>query len=368
MKTLFLRYTALILSLVLFVTMGGVFAAWIYADGPIDDVSTNVSVELQEFVYPLFTVTYMVDGEEYAKDEHYDASNDYTVRGAPNGDANFKHWANANGVKITTISKNNTNDYILYAVWLNKYIIKFIDADGALVYSEEFNEKTTKLSNDGQAVVDEWLANENETESVNHTEVTWSSYTFAGASGDIIVRPVYTYNGSLNMKPSYEEPDDGVADYYTIVAVDKLDEKVVIPGSIGGVPVKVVERITNESGAWNNYAEEVKEIIIQENIEELQHNSLSYTPNLATVYLPNSLKTLGKNTFSRNDILGNDKKSITIVFNGTMEEWRTIVNNSDKEWANGLQAGTVVKCTDGEFKLEKSGFLGLGLDWNEYPN
>ena len=366
MKTLFLRYTTLILSLVLLVTMGGVFAAWTYADGPIDDVSTNVSVQMQEFVYPLFTVTYMVGNEEYAKDEHYDASKDYVVKGAPVGYDGFKHWVNANGDPVpATISKDNTNDYILYAVWYDKYIIKFIDEDGALIYSEEFDERDTKLSDAGQAVVDAWLTNENAVESVNNIEVTWPSYTLAGANGDIIVRPVYTYKGYLNMKPSYNEA--GVVDSYTIVAVDSLPKDVVIPGSIGGVPVTVVERITNESGSWNNYAENVETIRIEENIERLENNSLAYTPNLATVYLPNSLEYMDKNTFSRN--FGDDKKSIKIVFNGTMAEWRTIDNNSHDTWYGGLQTGTVVECSDGYFELTTRDYLVTATyTWKEYPN
>ena len=371
MKTMFLRYTTLILSLVLLVTTGGIFAAWTYADGPIDDVSTNVSIEIQEFVYPLFTVTYMVGNAEYAKDKHYDASKDYVVKGAPNGDANFKHWVNAKGEPVpATISKDNTNDYILYAVWKNKYLIKFIDEDGALIYSEEFKEGDTSLSPDGQAVVNAWLANENAVEGVNDITVTWTPYTLAGANGDIIVRPVYTYSGYLNMKPSYNAA--GVVDSYTIVAVDTLPKDVVIPGSIGGVPVTAVERITNESGSWNNYEKNVKTITIEENIKRLENNSLAYTPNLATVYLPNSLEYMGKNTFSRN--FGEDLKKLEIVFNGTMEEWRTIVKNSDEindgDWCGGLKTGTVVICSDGYFELTSTNYgVTVGnYKWKEYPN
>ena len=96
----------------------------------------------------------------------------------------------------------------------------------------------------------------------------------------------------------------------------------------------------------------------------MQHNSLAYTKDLDTVKLPSTITKLGKNTFSRNT--GDDKKVLTIEFNGTKDEWKAIVANSASDWHNGLKTGSVVKCTDGYFELER-GFLGVGgYTWNEY--
>ena len=369
MRGMFSRYASIILAVVILLSTGGVFATWKYAQGYIEDVTAKLHVELNEFVHPLFTVTYMVGEDVYLKEYHMDSTSDYTVIGAPKEFANFKKWVNANGVAVTTIPKSNVHDYTLYATWLNKYTINFIDAKGNLIYSEEFTEGASKLSNEGQATVNEWLENENRIENTNHIYVTWSDYKLAGATSDIIVRPMYDYQGYLNMRPVYELPDDGVVDYYKVVAVDTLPKEVVVPGDIGDVPVKIIERITNEDGEndWNNYEKTVTKITIEENIERLEWNSLAWTPNLVEVNLPNSINYMDKNVFSRNDILGNDKKKLTINFNGTMQEWKTILENSNDEWDGGLKEGTTIYCTNGYFKLEKINFWGT-LGWNEYPN
>lgn len=329
----------------------------------------NISGFAEVEFNPLFTVTYMVGDEVYLEDYHTDPSIDYTVIGAPNGDANFKQWVNANGVPVTTISRNNKNDYTLYATWLNKYTINFIDTSGSLIYSEEFTEGASNISGEGQAIVDKWLENENLTENVNHVYVTWSDYNLSGATADIIVRPMYDYQGYLNMEPVYEQPDDGVVDYYRVVAVDTLPAEVVVPGDVGGVPVRVIYRITNEDGEsdWDNYENTVTKITIEENVERLEWNSLAWTPNLAEVHLPNSLLYMDKNVFSRNDLFGNDKKKLTINFNGTMREWKDVVANSNDDWDGGLKEGTFINCSDGYFKLEKKNFLG-SLEWKEYPD
>jgi hypothetical protein len=363
------RSLSLILALVLGLSVSGVYATWTYARLKAEDQSEAVSIALKKFVYPLFTVTYMVGEDKYLTEGHYDASKDYIVIGAPNGNANFKQWVNANGVAIKSIPGNNKNDYILYATWLNKYTINFIDADGRLIYSEEFTEGASGISQKGQDIVDKWLGEENQVQNANYIYVTWSPYNIKGATGDIIVRPEYAYKGYLNMQPVYEEPDDGVVDYYRVIAVDSLPAEVVVPGSVGKVPVKEIFRITNEDGEndWNNYEKNVTKIPIGENVERLEWNSLAWTPNLVEVNLPNSLLYMGKNVFSRNDFLGNDKKKLTINFNGTREEWKAILSNSDKEWDGGLKEGTVINCSNGYFKLEKKNVLS-SLTWNEYPN
>lgn len=329
----------------------------------------NISGYAEVEFDPLFTVTYMVGDEVYLVDYHTDPTIDYTVIGAPNGDPNFKQWLNPNGVAITTITSDNTNDYTLYASWYNKYNINFIDTDGSLIYSEEFTEGASSISGEGQAIVDQWLRNENQIENKYHIYVTWSDYNMSGATSDIIVRPEYDYQGYLNLEPVYEYPDDGVVDYYRVIAIDTLPASVTVPGSVGSVPVRVINRITNEDGEsdWDNYENTVTSITIEENIERLEWNSLAWTPNLGTVNLPNSLTYMDKNVFSRNDIFGNDKKTLTISFNGTMREWKDVLANSSSDWDGGLREGSYVICSDGYFKLEKVNFWGT-LGWKEYPN
>ena len=107
------RKLTILLTWILLLSTSGVYATWRFAELKPAEKSVNVYVSLNEFVYPLFTVTYMVGEDVYLKEGHFDELKDYTVIGAPNGNANFKQWVNANGVAVTSIPKDNKNDYIL---------------------------------------------------------------------------------------------------------------------------------------------------------------------------------------------------------------------------------------------------------------
>jgi hypothetical protein len=316
----------------------------------------------------------MVGESVYLQEYHRDSTKDYTVIGAPNGSKDFKQWVNANGVAVTTIPKTNRHDYTLYATWRDKFTIYFIDAQGNLVHSEEFAEGANSISSAGQTIVNNWLAEENQKKNPKYIYVTWTDYNIKSATSDIVVRPAYDYRGYLNLEPVYEEPDDGVVDYYRVIAVDSLPGEVVVPGDVGGVPVKEIYRITNEDGEddWDNFEKTVTKITIEENIERLEWNSLAWTPNLGEVSLPNSLKYMDKNVFSRNIALGgfgkgDDKKQLVINYNGTMQEWKTLLANSNDEWDGGLKEGSVIYCTNGSFKYEKKNIFS-SLAWVEYPN
>ena len=106
-------------------------------------------------------------------------------------------------------------------------------------------------------------------------------------------------------------------------------------------------------------------------MERLEHNAISHTEKLELVKIPHSINYIGKNAFSRNNWIGgiftgnSDTKKFTIVYNGTMAEWKAIEKDSD--WDNGLEKVSYIKCDDGEFRLE-SGRYGIGTVWNEYPN
>ena len=139
-------------------------------------------------------------------------------------------------------------------------------------------------------------------------------------------------------------------------------------------PIKIVLRVANTAGAsdWNNYASNVTTITVGEGVESLSikgddeynTNALAYTPKLTLVRLPSTLKYIGKNAFSRN--YGDDKKKITIEFNGTKAEWKAIEKHED--WDNGLKSDTIVKCSDGHFVLKTTEIFGLivSKSWTEY--
>lgn len=310
-----------------------------------------------------YSVTYLDNNETYAVDYVTNNEVEYIVKsGLQNNNLVFAGWVNVNGVVVNSIPAGNNNSYTLSASWENIHIIIFADVNGNVLYQEQFTDSSTQLSSEGQATVDRILAELNAEAAKEHMKVSWEDYQIKGAKQDIHVKAIYAYDGVLNLVPVYEQPDDGIVDYYKVQAVDTLPTEVVVPGSVGGIPVKVVERIANTEGDndWNNYAEDLEKITIGEGVERLEWNSLAYTPNLATVVLPNTIKYMAKNTFSRN--FGDDRKAITIQFNGTKAEWKALLSNSDKNWDGGLKSGTKVQCTDGYFALEG----WLITSWKEY--
>lgn len=348
--------------------------------------NTNFVVNY-EFIEPIYTVTYLNNNEVYAVDYIVDNSGAYDVRSdSPTvSGEKFNAWVNAAGNKVTTIPKDNENNYTLSATWKNKFLISFVDSDGTVLYQEYFVQGATSISEDGQKKVDTILGTLQDNAS-DGMIVTWEDYNLSSATGNVTVRAVYEYNGVLNISP-VDEDGDGIIDYYEVLPVDTLDSgvikdgKLTIPGNINGLDVKVVNRVTNTGGGsnWNNYAESIEIIIVEEGVVSLEDtysedtdNSLAYTPNLKKVYLPSTLEYMGKNTFSRN--YGDDKKAITIVYNGTITMWESVMNASvynqgglfgigSAYWYGGLQSGTKVICTDGYFLYD-------GNDWDMYyqPN
>lgn len=337
-----------------------------YITYTLTDAINNGEIMVDYVFKPIiYSVTYLDNNETYAIEHVTDNTVEYTVRtqGPQSSNLVFAGWVNANAVVVRTIPAKNTNDYTLSASWDNIYIIIFADVNGNVLYQEQFTSSSTKLSSQGQATVDQILQELNAEAEKDHMKVSWSDYDIASATSDITVKAIYAYNGVLNLVPVYEQPDDGIVDYYKVVAVDTLPADVLVPGSVGGVPVRVVERIANTEGEndWNNYASSVKTITIQEGVSRLEWNSLAWTPNLATVKLPSTIVYLAKNTFSRNDLFGNDKKVLTIEFNGTKAEWKAIVAKSDSKWDGGLRKGSKVLCTDGYFEQESL----LSTSWKE---
>ncbi|MBE5736972.1 MAG: hypothetical protein E7348_01025 [Clostridiales bacterium] len=340
------------------------------------DISAGEILVDYTFKPVIYTVTYLHNNQTFAVEHITDNQSTYSViaEKPTQSGVSFAGWINANAVVVNTIPANNTHNYTLSASWDKIYLIIFADAQGNVLYQEQITSSSTSLSPQGQATVDQILADLNAEAKQSDMKVSWSDYEIKNVKEDITVKAIYAYNGVLNLVPVYEQPDDGIVDYYQVEAVDSLPETVIIPGNVGGVPVKTVIRVANTEGAsdWNNYASNVTTIIIEEGVENLQiegddkvnTNALAYTPSLKLVKLPSTLKYIGKNTFSRN--YGDDKKVITIEFNGTKAEWKAIEKH--KDWDNGLKTGTIVQCTDGYFSLTTREVLGITLSksWKEY--
>ena len=352
-----------------------------------ENLSAEDIVTRYLFLPVVYTVTYLENNSVYAVDCVVINLTAYTVKTdgpqAPSSNVTFSGWMNAAGVVIKNIAANNTNNYTLSAKWDNLYSIIFVDSMGNVLYQEHITKTTTALSAAGQEIVNAKLAELQSTVEEQDISVKWSSYSFGSAS-DIIVRAEYTYSGILKIEPVYETVNgvnDGIVDYYRVDPVDTLtstnvtDGKVYIPGMIGDIPVKTVHRVTNEAGSgdWNNFNDVIKEIHIGEGVQTLEHNSLSYTSKLNTVYLPSTLKSMGKNTFSRN--IGSDKKTLTIHYSGTKAQWDAVVNASPHEygndWAGGLNEGSIVICTDGYYEctdIKTSWIINALRVWKWHPH
>ena len=329
-----------------------------YATYTLDEsVGGEEMLVMYSFEPVIYTITYLNEHEVWAVDYIVNNESPYYVRsdGPERAGQVFHDWVNANAVGIDSYPAGNTNDYTLSAKWENLYLIIFVDENGEVIYQETFTNSSKGLSASGQAIVDAKLAELSAIAAVDEMTVAWSDYNISNATSDITVRPIYTYTGNLKFTP-IDEDGDGIIDYYQVDAVAKLKNPTKIPGRFHGLDVRVVNKLyLNENNF--DYGAGVTTIEIGEGVKTLNHNALAYTADLSTVKLPGTLEYIGKNTFSRN--FGDDKKKLTIEFNGTMAEWQEIVNNSHEDWHNGLQDGSVVKCSDGYFELDR-GFLGLG--------
>ena len=290
----------------------------------------------------------------------------------------FGGWMNAGSTKLDQIDANNAKDIVLYPYFNKPYTARFVDQKGnVLAYCFFHKEDLTKLDDTKDAAqsqlpapgtnfeFDYWEVN------ANGTKVQYNEKNFANYGYDVTIYPVYRYTGNLKLTP-VDEDSDGTIDYYKVEAVAKLDEVQTIPGDVNGIPVKLVEKLyENENNT--DYASGVKTIIIEEGVEVLAQNSLAYTSDLDIVKLPSTITTLQKNSFSRN--YKEDTKVIEIQYNGTMAEWKAILNNSATadDWHNGLRTGTKIICTDGYFELKYTD-LSIGdlyefgrYKWTEYP-
>ena len=279
----------------------------------------------------------------------------------------FDAWVSA-GSKKLEIPADNTENIIAYPSFTTPYTARFVDLDGNVLAWCFFNKDKSDIAAAEQAArallpeyanvgFQKWEAHYYDS---NNNAVTedYNASKFTGSkcyTTDVTIYPVYQYNGKLNLVP-VDSDGDGKTNYYRVEAIAELDETTVIPGYVLGIQVKEVVKLYKNDGNFD-YGSGVKTIIIEEGIETIQANALAHTNDLNTVKLPSTLKTLGKNAFSRNfwyNVLGKkDTKVLTIEYNGTKAEWDAI--QKDEDWANGLKEGSIIKCTDGYYEATKVG-------------
>lgn len=302
-------------------------------------VYQHEGVNVQEYVY---SVTYMdgaddVLGVDYVKDnsKKFDITRTVEKKGET-----FSHWVSASSVKMTSINADNIDNLRLYASWAGRYVARFVDQDGNIIYECEFTQ-----GQDFNQVVPEPPAIE------DFTGAWEDGYRakIKKATSDITIRPVYTYEGKLNLVP-VDEDGDGDIEYYQVEATGSLSGTVRIPGRVNQIPVKTIEKL-NKS-LWSG----VTGIIINEGTEEIKEEALSGTIRLNNVSLPNSLKKIGKSAFCAVIV---DFKTVTITYNGTRAEWDAIEKESG--WHEGLANGSTIVCLDGTYTVKKN-WLGNNFE------
>lgn len=259
-------------------------------------------------------------------------------------------WVNAGGTEVKSIAAGNTNDVTVFADWLDSYVARFVDQHGNLIVEVPFKEGDKTLSNIPAVP------------KVGDFKGEWESYTLG--KSDITIKPVYAYNGALNLQP-HDTNSDGVVDYYVVVKNakdgDYAETKLTVPAYFNGIPVTEVNQISEEW--WDS---NVKTIEIENDVKKLNDKAFAGINNLNEVIIPESITYLGSNVFSHNAFSLGTKK-LTITYKGTKEQWEALIKNSNGSWHDGLGEGTKVICADGNVATLDRGWTGIGKytwSWN----
>jgi len=87
-------------------------------------------------------------------------------------------------------------------------------------------------------------------------------------------------------------------------------------------------------------------VIISSDITEIKDKAFLsvYFDNECSIFIPNSVTKIGNSAFALINFSINP--NITIVFNGTTEEWKKIEKGD--HWLSNIDGGITVKCTDGD--------------------
>ena len=160
-----------------------------------------------EVIKYFYTVTYMDgNGENVLATEYVTEgersetklwANAHTVKtGAltTNEGKKFVGWMNANSEKTGTVPAGNYKDVILYESWENPYIIRFVNIDGEVVYSEAWTSSNQGLSYNPKVPEIEGY--------VGSWEDGWET-KLQNVTSDVTIKPIYILAG-------YEDNEDHV--------------------------------------------------------------------------------------------------------------------------------------------------------------
>lgn len=338
-----------------------------------DAGSFNLSIKKNTYTVTYYDYKATANEEEIIlKIDTVEIGTTYTVNYTYNGDIpdgnTFKCWTNAGGTQFNngdTIPVTNTSDVVLRPSFNKLFTITFVQQDGTIIKTQTFTNTTDKSSITtptpdaiNQMEFDQWVVRNDD-----GTSTSWNDYDLNTATGNITVYPVYVYAGNLGMTP-IDSDGDGAVDYYRVDAVDSLDNNVVIPGNVNGIPVSVVSDLTS-----SNWANNVSSIEVQEGVTRIESGAFADTPELKTISLPSTLEYLGSSAFVDDGLIGGiggliGYKKPAITYNGTKAEWDTLIANSASDWDNNLGTGTTIICTDGTYTLTNT---WRQMTWNWTP-
>lgn len=103
-------------------------------------------------------------------------------------------WVNTNSAKVEKIPAGNYEDVVLYESWENPYIIRFVDVDGKVIYSEVWTEDNLS-----------WPADKNPPDLpeidgyVGEWEQGWRT-KLQNVTADVTIRPVYMLEEVANQE------------------------------------------------------------------------------------------------------------------------------------------------------------------------
>ncbi len=295
--------------------------------------------KIQEYLY---TITYINDGivlhktyvtEQMLKDNNFvmptknDVAESKAVESMPNGadgkKPTFSYWINAGSNRIDNVETTNV-DIILYPSFEKLHTIMFVDYDGNVIHYEFFKEGATSISFiPAVPTIEGGYTGE------------WSSYDLKNAKSDITVYPIYNADDGIVKLTPVDSDGDGDTDHYVVASVVENDNNVnvKIPAKFNGKPV--IEVI---GGAFAEF------------------------DNITTITIPNSIIYLGADAFADEEIKKTlgwptiKREQVTIHYQGTKEQWETLMSKSDPEWDRWLGEGSHVFFVDANGNIDQSGY------------
>ncbi len=313
--------------------------------GATEHVNEDGTIGVKEGAY---TVTYVNYGETIKVEFVGDNTIAHTLWDYTEyvyGDENVSPigWVDGNGNVYTkpntmTIDEGNKKNIILYPKWAGEFTIRFLDAEGNVIYYEIFKEGQSHTLNT-DAVEAARLALQNKIdEDKDAIIIAWntdlSTINFASATGDIIVNAEYDLaNTKIKLEPVYE---NGKLVAFAFAGYDHTDNQyanIVIPPHVGVTPI--VE-IKNEVFA-------------------------GYT-NLVSVEIPETITSIGSNAFEDGPgvTTTSGRSTITIYFDGKPGTWKKYMDNYYKNDSQYTSINTLGTYED-DFTILTSGWdSGLG--------